>query len=109
MTAAFIRIINMSAAVSVFVRRNPTLAFWRRSFGRRELPRVIKRALSVSSVRLKPDKVTHTGQVWLSAKLQTRFCVFDCYCSGNFLQQWADDDYRNVRFTDRTKVVRLYR
>ena len=84
MTAAIIRIITMSAAVRVFVRRNPTLASWTRSFGRTELPRVITRALSVSSVRLKPDKVTHTGQVWLSAKLQTRFCVFDCYCSGNF-------------------------
>ena len=66
MTAAFIRIINMSAAVRVFVGRNPTLVSWTRSLGRRELSRVMTRALSVSLVHRKPDKVTHTGQVWVS-------------------------------------------
>ena len=62
-TAAFIRIINMSAAVRVFVGRNPTLVSWTRSLGRREPSRVMTRALSVSLVHRKPDKVTHTGQV----------------------------------------------
>lgn len=35
----------------------------------------------MTAVRLDPDKVTHTGQ------------------------SWEDDDYRNVRFTDKQKQV----
>ena len=50
----------------VFAGRNFVLLSCMRGLSRRGLYKMTERALSVSSMHWKADKITHTGQVWLT-------------------------------------------
>ena len=63
------------------------------------------RTLSFSSSRWNQDDVTHTGQVQPHTSLELVFQPSHFFIT--FSQYWEKDDYRNVRFIDRQKLVCL--